>query len=397
MAFNSDDKEHVKKILQSIDTGRYSLIHYIFNFSPFSKFSYLKHTILPYIATCVVTFGVLLLIFTIHRHSNPEGYENITRMLLEDFNVMWMFLITLPLGVTLLVNEKRLIPLSLKRIFAGSVLKMDEGTAEAIKNDWYKKYGKFNIIGQSIGVVVGSLVVYGNYQSFFANNFTEWQFVNNSVTVASYYYLFLLFVFYFIVSVYIIRYATTVRLLNDVVRRSNVNVIPFHPDGCCGLEPVGKLGLQNQYLITVLGINIVILLHQYYSGGGADVAKMSLIVAAIMAYMVASPLIFLGPLIPFREKMIEKKTYFMNKVAYEIKTEFANFSEAIKENEIIDSNSRLYSLKNMSDLIGNIPVWPFDFRTTRKFITAYIIPVISLVATLFGETVFEMILKSISS
>lgn len=64
---------------------------------------------------------------------------------------------------------------------------------------------------------------------------------------------------YMVVPVFVLRALCTIWFLHDLVRRSKIEVVPFHPDNCGGLKPVGQLGLRNQHLLTIVGINIVLM------------------------------------------------------------------------------------------------------------------------------------------
>jgi hypothetical protein len=76
-----------------------------------------------------------------------------------------------------------------------------------------------------------------------------------------YVYLYCIILLYTLVIVYVTRCIVLSYFLRALVAAARpLCILPLHPDKCGGLRPVGRLGLRNQYTLTILGINIVLLL-----------------------------------------------------------------------------------------------------------------------------------------
>jgi hypothetical protein len=74
-------------------------------------------------------------------------------------------------------------------------------------------------------------------------------------------YLYCIILLYTLVIVYVTRCIVLSYFLRALVAAARpLCILPLHPDKCGGLRPVGRLGLRNQYTLTILGINIVLLL-----------------------------------------------------------------------------------------------------------------------------------------
>src|ERR1700693_2386967 len=71
-------------------------------------------------------------------------------------------------------------------------------------------------------------------------------------------FLWCVFCFFGLIPVYVVRGIATSFLLKDVVSRSKISMLPFHPDRSGGLRPVGEIGLRHQYFLTVIGLNMVL-------------------------------------------------------------------------------------------------------------------------------------------
>jgi hypothetical protein len=105
-----------------------------------------------------------------------------------------------------------------------------------------------------------------------------------------------------------------------------------------------------------------------------------LIVAAIVAYLLLGPLVFLGPLLPFRAGMLRTKSELMGEVAQRLRVELQRLRSQLKDGEITKQDEELIDrLRKVGAVIGELPVWPFDAGTLRKFLGAYVVPAASAV------------------
>ena len=86
----------------------------------------------------------------------------------------------------------------------------------------------------------------------------------------------------------------------------DIRVVPFHPDGSGGgLRPVGAIGLNNQYLLSIYSSMVV---KQPLKVPGE---LRLLMIAAAAIYAVVGPIVFVAPLIQFRAGMLRAKTDLM--------------------------------------------------------------------------------------
>ncbi len=173
--------------------------------------------------------------------------------------------------------------------------------------------------------------------------------------------------------------------LNDVVNSSQISLLPFHPDKCGGLRPVGRLGLRNQYTLTILGLNIVLLIV------GSPRLPDRLLVEATVAYLILGPIIFMGPLLPFRRGMMGTKEEWMKEAGDRLHIEFESLRVKMRSGEITkDDEAMIDRLRKVGSFIQELPVWPFDAHTIRTFATAYIIrlgfPILIHIVTLLIDS-----------
>lgn len=372
-------------MLKNLDTGKSSIIHRVFPSSPTSEISIFKHYVLPYISIALITYGAMftLAVFSI---SLPKMilHPEVKTPFLLDINLILMFLISLPTLIVFLVTERVIIPDGLRKIKESGVLVTKQLDEDKIVKIWEKRYQIANVFGQLVGIIVGFLVAYSNYRVLFLGKDTFWGNVDGVIYFASWYFLICMFLLFFTVAVFVIRNVTTSFFLRSVVSHSRIEIIPFHPDKCGGLEPVGKLGLRNQYLLSIIGLNVVAL---YLNDVLIyDKSTIYLLILGVIAYLVIGPISFAGPLLPFRYAMKEDKIRLMYLVANRIKKEFSRVKNQINKGTLSEEDEKVLTrYKNISDMVGNLPVWPFDTLTLRKFFSAYILPLISGILSVYLE------------
>ena len=113
-------------------------------------------------------------------------------------------------------------------------------------------------------------------------------------------------------------------------------------------------------------------------------------VAAVIGYLILGPLIFMAPLSPFRGGMVKNKNQLMGEVAQRLRKELDRLLAQLQSGPIFKEDEELIErLRKIGAVIDELPVWPFDAGTLRKFLTAYIIPIIGSV----GYPVIKAILN----
>jgi hypothetical protein len=183
------------------------------------------------------------------------------------------------------------------------------------------------------------------------------------------------------IPIYVLRSIAISLFLKDLVAHTEIRMLPFHPDKCGGLRPVGQLGLRNQYSLTIFGLNVVVLAVVTILYLRVSPAIYGLIAAAVIGYVILGPLVFMGPLLPFRTGMLRTKAELMSEVAQRLRVELRRLRSQLPSGAITKEDEELIDrLRKIGALIDELPVWPFDAGTLRKFLAAYVIPMLSAVA-----------------
>jgi hypothetical protein len=149
-------------------------------------------------------------------------------------------------------------------------------------------------------------------------------------------------------------------------------MLPFHPDRCGGLRPFGRFALRNQYLLTILGINIACLVIVTVRYLTAPASLFGLVAAAALFYVLLGPVVFAGPLLSFRGAMLRTKTELSSEVAQRLRVELQRLRRELPAGELTAEDEALIDrLRKLGGVIDELPVWPFDAMTVRNFLAAY--------------------------
>jgi hypothetical protein len=349
---------------------------------------------MPWAVTAVLFYGIPLVVAWLMEPDillrKPLGF-------LHDWNVMCMYLVTLPVIVILSLSQRSMVPERIAGIMRGRAIPVRDkyGSMSEFVGSWNKRFKIVNLLGQLAGIVVAVAVSYANYETA-TGGYSGWQVTGGYVNVAGWVELcWQLPLFYWITVVYVSQGMALIVLLFRLTRNFEIEVFPFHYDNCSGLRIVGRLGLRNQYLLAVIGLNLLALLAVNVKRGNPRTVP--LLVAAAMAYVSLGPLVFLGPLLPFRKRMLSAKQSEQAKVATRFRHEYDRIMDELQSRSMTKEDEELIDrLQKLKVLVNRIPVWPFDTGTLRRFVTAYVLPFLTaLVSILINYAITA--LKGISS
>ena len=356
-----------------------------------------------YISVILITVVPLLLFALVFRSHIPlinQTYEHTLPMFL-DFNIWFLLLVSLPCLLILTATDQKTLNRSLEAVQSNGTLTIPPSAKSSLVKDWRKRFLKINIFGQLLGIAVGFGMAFLIHQYFSDPKVKYWIADKGSLVPVGWVYLGCIFLFYALLTIYIVRVIAISLLLKNVVAQAKLQMLPLHPDSCGGLRRMGEIGLRNQYALMFLGINVVLFLLTDYLYLNVSRNMVVLMAAAVVAYLTIGPFVFVAPLLPFRTAMEENKSQLISPVVERIKDEIgrlrANLSSATHSKE---DGERIEELSKIRDTIEALPVWPFDANTLTKFFTAYLIPIIiPLVgAVYFGaKEILDLLVETVPS
>ncbi len=292
-------------VLKNLDTTRHSLIHYVIKTAEEWLNNKLSEKTLAYCLGIGITLFPLLLTasidFPLLSLVSPEGIVKLP--ILKDWNILLMFSVTLPLSLAYIVSDEQTLIDVLSRVLQNGILTLTIEDAHSMVNDWTDKFSVLNKSTQIVGFFVGICIAYFNYKAYSHTSVGFWTMKLNGFSITGWVYIYAVFVFYWVMFVFVSRSLGIAFFLRTLASRSEIRIIPFHPDHCGGLQPIGTLGLRNLYILSVVGLNLFALFYLYPRVLILPETTYILMAAASIAYVCFGPIIFIGPLLPFRRLM----------------------------------------------------------------------------------------------
>ena len=365
-------------MLLALDTTSGSILHKLFGYANRSTLGRTFPLSTIYIASLALTFFPLLIAVLLGPLSLSEITPTHKLPFLYDWNVLFMFLISFPSLVICIANDQNILLSSLMKVEADESLVIDKENASRVCILWKKRFRKINYFAYTLGLIAGATVVYFNYVAYTPASVGYWIAQNGKLVPVGFVLLYCVFLFYCLVPLLIFRIVGVTLLLRDIVAFSRLCILPLHPDKSGGLRPMGNLGLRNQYLLTIFGLNIALMIAIPFRYLHAPITLYTLTIFAVISYIIIGPIIFIAPLMPFRKGMLAMRDELMKVVSRRMRIELDRLnlqmnSEAINK-EDADSIEMLQKIASVVDLL---PTWPFDASIMRRFIVAFVIPLIS--------------------
>ncbi len=393
------DEYDITKFVDNVKSTEKSFIHWLFPMRKNSSTKGRDYEILGLPRTYILVgitaiLPLIILIFSaFHSDTLFSKYQMGLKLpFILDLNTIFTFLISFPTILILLVIDDKQLSDALKQLLEQGILRFDskqKNKIEGFLGYWSSNYIRINLFVQFLGVIVGVGVAYANCKIYTPKNLGFWIVSvtesNSSLNVAGWMYLGGIGLLYFFLTVYILRVFAHSVFLANIVKEENstVHILFLHPDRCGGLSPVGKIGLLNQIPLSVFGVNIVFLILVSFKFLNIEYPLLDLIVFSIVAYSILGPLVFFAPLLAFRKVMRTKRDKILVNFArksrklenIEDELEHGLIAENDKDEKIIED------LHKIGKQVLDLPVWPFDTVTIRTFVTSYLIPFISAIAS----------------
>jgi hypothetical protein len=331
-----------------------------------------------YLASFAITSFPLLIGAYFSPFSLSEPNAELKLPFLYDLNAMFMFLISFPFVVILTATDQKILTCALNKVQSDETIVIPDEDQNRLATCWTARFRNWNWVAQAAGLLVGGTIAYLNYRTYARPGFGFWITHNNVLLPVGCIYLYCILLFYAVVTIYVVRNFVISLLLRDVVAKGEIHMLPLHPDKAGGLLPVGRLGLRNQYALTVFGFNVVLMATISIHYFEVESSLVRLIVAAVVAYLLVGPVVFMAPLLPFRSAMLRNKGYLMSGVAQQLRAELNQLRLRLPKERISKEEAEFIErLQKIGIVIDELPVWPFDAVTLRKFFTAYVIPIVS--------------------
>lgn len=353
-----------------------SWLHSPFYSSYFQKLNYQNFIIALIGVSLALTILPLVITAWIELPMTMASREGVKLPFLRDWNVHFMFVLSFPLLFVYTVSDQRYLSRAVASMLGDRAVKIDQSKLEELIDAFSNRFTRINKMAQITGVITGLLVAFGNYKAYSEPGLGIWILKNNHFSITGYVYLYCIFIFYFTVAVYIIRTIAISLMFNRLLESAHKIDVYFHVDNCNGLSPIGTFAIRSQYLLTILTTNIIILYYVYHDFISASSIVMSLVIASILACALFGPLIFVVPLLPIHQAMRSNKTKLLNEISEQLRIEFDHTYQKLLTNKVSkEEGEAIDQLIKIRAIVDDMPVWPFDTKTLRRYLTAYMAPI----------------------
>ena len=312
--------------------------------------------------------------------------------LYNDWNALFMLAVSFPFIFIFCLTDQRALSRSLHMVQLDGTVSMSDEVSQILAAKWRRRFFRVNVGGQFVGFAVGLVIAIVNFRIYSSDSLGYWIADAGGLLPIGVAFLFCLWFFYGVITLYVFRNIAIAFLFNDIVKRTDLHLLPLHPDRSGGLHPVGQLGLRNQYVLMLLGVNLVLLIAVSMIYLQPPRSLYQLIAVAIVSYALLGPLVFVAPLLPFRGGMLRMKTELMAEVAQRLRVELQRMRERIRSEPISKDDEELIDrLRKIASFVDELPVWPFDASTLRKFLAAYVLPVLTTAGFPLAKIAIELV------
>lgn len=331
-----------------------------------------------YVVCIAVTFAPLLLTGWLEAHPLAAMWERTgdnSLPLLLDANIAFTFLVSFPVLMLLLVSDHDVLSSALRKVCETRAIAINEPQKEHLRSVWRAKFRRVNVLSLALGIPCSAALSWLTLRAYVWSGAGFWAISGTDVLMVGRVYLYCITLLYALITIYVARCICIAFFLRDVIAVSEINMLPFHPDGSGGLRPLGQVGLRNQYTLTILGLNIMVLAAITSTFLTHGIAEQVLIASAGVIYLVLGPIVFMGPLLPFRSAMQNRKLALLSEVTDRLRAEFERIRAQLPTMSVSQSDvDNIERLRKVVSMIDELPVWPFDARTLKKFASAYAMP-----------------------
>ena len=201
---------------------------------------------------------------------------------------------------------------------------------------------------------------------------------------------------YFSIPITVYSIWTILRSLSEIMRlQGGVSIEPFHSDGAGGLAPLGRFVANVGYLLFALGFVIAGLLFQSWLVGEAS--NYGWLIGALLAlvvYLVCAPLLSFVPLFTTHTLMLTYKQNRIEEICAELNQIFSLATKDIGDTKE-DYVTRIRYLTELKGLAEEIPTWPINTASLRKYYSLTLSPFISLFIGVVSSMVIDLIIDSV--
>ena len=148
-----------------LDTTDGSLLHRLAGYRSPSRQSPASPWII-YVIAVLVTYVPLILAAWLSPLPIAQPTATLHLPFLYDWNVAFMFLVSLPLVLVLTITDQSALEDSLQQVLRDGIVLIPPEAAAILSSRWRRKFRSVNIAAQVFGIGIGGTLAYLNYRAY---------------------------------------------------------------------------------------------------------------------------------------------------------------------------------------------------------------------------------------
>jgi hypothetical protein len=163
-------------------------------------------------------------------------------------------------------------------------------------------------------------------------------------------------------------------LCSTVARKEELRIVPSHPDGVGGLQPVGQVALLFSVFTVIYGLNLVgVTSNQLIWNAALKTARpgthaLHWITLSWSLYLLIALIIFLLPMVPLHCRMVAaKREYLLQARRMESTGERLHREHLLQGSFRPEALQGLVALDNLIREAMEMATWPFDRKAFLKY------------------------------
>jgi hypothetical protein len=305
-------------------------------------------------------FGIWLLAY-IEKIFLNEDHTNLIKInILDNIN---MALIG-PLLFALVINLYNKFDKCINSLNEDNIIPVEE--YDKYKETERQYIQKFSLKKAFFVVLVFSILL--NIHNFYFRNLT---FLSHGAGLSSYYGRIFVVINYTMAALFLYKFFISIQFLRVLFKKYNIKIVPIHPDGAGGIVAVGNLAIAANYLMAliVLYITILAIFDPFFNN------NLIFIIFLFLIYIL-SFIMFFYSLSGAHNKMQRKQEEYLKKLSNTFDHYSRNALDANDERYKLEKLKELSYIENIYNLANSMPVWPFDSKSIRMYITSFGLPIL---------------------
>ncbi len=186
-------------------------------------------------------------------------------------------------------------------------------------------------------------------------------------------------VLYFLLIIMVYKGVLLIYFLRKLHTTFDFQVNPLHLDGCGGLKPVGDFCIAISYIVFVFFIVVV----AFFTFPHVEELNLALY-SSLFLYVFFASFFFVYPIWPIHNSMKAQKSEILRELKEALGPDYWESLDRLIERSMESSTPRSKRLETIYEMADIMRIWPFNVSGLLLFLTAALIPVLSVMAIAFG-------------